>query len=255
MHSVLSIARAGYSSLTLYSRLTLRRLVEDTEEHDLDARRKEITLRTSKTQIRINNWRKIQTELMPRVGDMVSAQAMAAPAVQNEKLFLPSDFASEAERQALDLVNLAVEEARWREGQAFDSLRAIQNIVKAITALRNRKIKNDRQQKQNSRAGDQIADTIKRRDRHMDSYEVARQRLIVLNAGPAFPRLTEPDLYMKSVQQKRRVGDSRHTDGALWRVEAQIAVTGDIEMEDARTIPVKTGQNFPHISHPALKSL
>jgi hypothetical protein len=61
---------------------------------------------------------------------------------------------------------------------------------------------------------------------------------------------------MKSVQQKRRVGDSRHTDGALWRVKAQIPTTEDIEMEDVRTTSaVETGQNFPHIPHLALKSL
>ncbi|KAJ6524944.1 hypothetical protein B0H19DRAFT_1085067 [Mycena capillaripes] len=56
----------------------------------------------------------------------------------------------------------------------------------------------------------------------MDSYEVTRQALIALDAGSAFPSLAEADLYMKPVVQKRRVGDSQHTDGALWRLQAMI---------------------------------
>ncbi|KAJ7913646.1 hypothetical protein B0H13DRAFT_1873761 [Mycena leptocephala] len=53
----------------------------------------------------------------------------------------------------------------------------------------------------------------------MESYEITRQALIALDAGSAFPHLTEGDLYMKPVVQKRRVGDSEHTDGALWRLQ------------------------------------
>ncbi|KAJ6576763.1 hypothetical protein B0H10DRAFT_1755353, partial [Mycena sp. CBHHK59/15] len=97
----------------------------------------------------------------------------------DERLFLPSDL-TESERQALGLESMGVEEARWREGQAFDALRALQNVVKAITALRNRKSKNDRQQKQNTRSGDQIREAVKRRDSHMESYELARQAMISL---------------------------------------------------------------------------
>ncbi|KAJ7652290.1 hypothetical protein B0H17DRAFT_1163665 [Mycena rosella] len=192
----------------------IRNLSAVTEDHDLASRRKEITLRTSKIQNRIAEWRKTQKQLMPRVGDKVVAQALIATPVQNEKLFLPSDFPSEVERQELDLVSLAVEEGRWREGQAFDCLRSIQNIVKTLTALRNRKIKNERYQKQNSRAGDNIEDTVNRRNEQMEAYEAARQGLIALNMGSNFPHLTEPDLYMKSVQQKRRISSLTAQDSA-----------------------------------------
>lgn len=50
---------------------------------------------------------------MPRIGDKVAAQTLHVPSVQDEKLFLPSDFPSEPERQQLDLVSLAVEEIKW----------------------------------------------------------------------------------------------------------------------------------------------
>lgn len=168
---------------------------------------------------------------MPRIGDKVAAQARTAPSVQDEKLFLPSDFPSEIDRQTFDLTSLAAEEAKWREGQAFDHLRALQNIVKAISALRNRKTRDDRKQKENTRAADNIRDATALRNQHMASYEVARMALIALDANSNFQPLTEQDLYRKSVQQKRRVGDSRHTDGALWRALAPAPIEEDIEME------------------------
>ncbi|KAJ7120641.1 hypothetical protein C8R46DRAFT_1203652 [Mycena filopes] len=201
---------------------TLRNLVQDTNDHDLVSRRKEIALRTSKAQTRIDNWRKTQKLLTPLLADKVAAQSLKAPPLQDEKLFLPSDFSTPEERQKLGMASLAEEEVRWREGQAFDSLRAIQNIVKTISALRGRKIKNDRQQKQNTRAGDNIEEATTLRNRHMALYEVARQALLALNAPMVYPLLTEADLYMKPLLQKRRVGDSRHTDGALFRMQPTI---------------------------------
>lgn len=212
-------------------RRKIRQLLSATEEHNLASQQKEIRQRTAKTQARIKDWRKIQQDLMPQIGDKLAAQALKAPAVHAEILFLPSDFPSEVERKELDLLSLAREEAKWREGQAFDHLRALQNVVKTITALRNRKGKNDRKQKENSRAGDNIQDALTIRNQHISSYEVARTALIALDAGSTFAPLTETDLYMKSVQQKRRVGDSRHTDGALWRAHAQVPIEEDADEE------------------------
>ncbi|KAJ7798689.1 hypothetical protein B0H14DRAFT_3092881 [Mycena olivaceomarginata] len=198
----------------------LRQLVSDREEHDLVSRQKDITSRTAKLQSRIQHWRKEQKEIMPCMGDRVAAQTLTSPLAQNEQLFLPSDLANESERRKHDLISLGHEEIQWREGQLFDALRALQHIVKPLSTLRRRKIKNERQQKQNSRADDHIQEGIRRRNYHMATYELARQRLITLDAtNSTFPPLTEADLYMKSVQQKRQLGDSHRTDGALWRAQ------------------------------------
>ncbi|KAF7371487.1 CxC2 domain-containing protein [Mycena venus] len=167
----------------------------------------------------ISTFRSDQKCFMASVGDKVASQTTLGPAIEDEKLFLPSDL-TEMERQKMDLVALGAEESRWREGQAFDVLRALQHIVKSISALRNRKLKHDRQQKQNSRAGDQIADAIKHQNHHIESYNSARLALISLNGLTNFLSLTEADLFMKSVQQKRRVGDSKRTDGLLWWAKA-----------------------------------
>ncbi|KAJ6607046.1 hypothetical protein B0H10DRAFT_1956581 [Mycena sp. CBHHK59/15] len=188
-----------------------------------DVQQKENGKRTMKIQVRITAWRKIQTELMPLVGDNVAAQTLKAPSIHDEKLFLPSDFISEKERQTLNLISLGVEEAKWREGEAFDHL-----YYDSIMQPQGR---DEHKQKENTRAGDNIREAIALRDAHMASYKIARTALIALNAGSGFPPLTEPDLYMKSVQQKRRVGDSRHTDGALWRIFSPIPLEEDIDME------------------------
>ncbi|KAJ7304705.1 hypothetical protein DFH08DRAFT_825282 [Mycena albidolilacea] len=213
-------------------------------EHSLDSTRREISSRRTKLGNMIAAWRKQQKSITPKLGDKVSGQATASPVVpvEFEVLFLPSDLTS-MERLELDVAALGAEEVQWREGQAFDALHAVQNVVKALRALRDRKGKNDRQQKDNTRAGAQIADTTKRRDRHMQTYEAARQAMIRLGAltdGPNahYPRLTEADTFMKSVRQTRQVGDSRFTDGLLWRVSGGISASlSNI------TPPISTGRD------------
>ncbi|KAJ7743253.1 hypothetical protein DFH07DRAFT_777465 [Mycena maculata] len=211
------------------NQLKLKHLIQDTTEHDLQAWRKEIAGRTSKLRDQIAAFRSDQKHFMAKVGDKVAAQTILGTPIEDEKLFLPSDL-TENERQKMDVVALGMEESKWREGQAFDILRALQHIVKTINALRNRKFKNDRQQKQNSRAGDQIAEVTKRQNHRIESYSAARLALISLNGSTDFPVLTEADLFMKSVQQKRRVGDSKRTDGLLWRATA-LATIGSYDSE------------------------
>ncbi|KAJ7460424.1 hypothetical protein B0H11DRAFT_1924017 [Mycena galericulata] len=211
------------------NQLKLKHLIQDTTEHDLQAWRKEIAGRTSKLRDQIAAFRRDQKHFMAKVGDKVAAQTALGTPIEDEKLFLPSGLTGN-ERQKMDIVALGMEESKWREGQAFDILRALQHIVKTISALRNRKFKNDRQQKQNSRAGDQIAEATKRQNYRIESYSAARLALISLNGSTDFPVLTEADLFMKSVQQKRRVGDSKRTDGLLWRATA-LATIGSYDSE------------------------
>ncbi|KAJ7067667.1 hypothetical protein C8F01DRAFT_1342934 [Mycena amicta] len=196
----------------------LAALIADRTEHDLVSRQKEITNRTSKVQARLTAWRKSQKTIMPSVGDAVAAQSLVTPpiAVHKEKLFLPSDFPTSAERLKLELDDLGAEESRWREGQVFDILRALQNNVKGATAMRSDKAKNDRQQKQNTRAGDQIRQVLRLREIFKTLYHLARTALVVLDGSTRFPILQDTDLYMKPVMDKRRVGDSKLSDGMLW---------------------------------------
>jgi hypothetical protein len=74
----------------------------------------------------------------------------------------------------------------------------------------------------------------------MAAYEAARQAIISLEsldpaANSKFPRLTEADLFMKSVRQKRHVGDSQRTDGRLFRAPG---VGNDGGSATSSTIPM-----------------
>ncbi|KAK7016485.1 CxC2 domain-containing protein [Favolaschia claudopus] len=159
----------------------IQRAVKESKEQDLQSLASEIAKRRSKLDTRLTGWRREQREIMPQVGDKVALQSQQSPSVpvEHERLFLPSDFV-ELERQGLRLETLGSEEARWREGQAFDALRATQSVVKTLRALLDHTARHDRQQKQRSRAGDQLRDIIRRRDFRMGTYDVARKAMIAL---------------------------------------------------------------------------
>ncbi|KAK6984264.1 hypothetical protein R3P38DRAFT_3332856 [Favolaschia claudopus] len=193
----------------------LATLLKDTSEHELQSRKTEAENLTTKLRTQISEFRKAQTEIMPKTAERVRAQALTPPSLEVECLYLPSDF-DDKDRKTLGLAELAVEEAKWREGEAYDILRALQNVVKAVSALRNRKRKNERQQKQNTRAVEYITETLKKQTHHMDSYSAVHGKISTLNGSCFLPKLTEKDLFMKSVQQKKRVGDSKRTDGLLF---------------------------------------
>ncbi|KAF7371602.1 CxC2 domain-containing protein [Mycena venus] len=218
----------------------LKDAIREHREHRLVTTQKEVTSRSKKLQEEIQAFRRQQKNIMSEVGDKVAQQASSnpPPAIEDELLYLPSDLTS-TERMTLDFIALGLEESRWREGQAFDSLRAIQLIVKGISALHDRKGKNDRGQKDNTRSGTHIRELERRRNLHMESYEAARQGMISLGLDPLssqFPRLTEADLYMKSVRQKRHVGDSRRPDGLLWQVGGPSGHTTTAKGDSAITV-------------------
>jgi hypothetical protein len=178
-------------------------------------------------------WRDDQRLLMPKAGDAVARQRSCE--VEHEKLFLPSDFEHE-EQQTVEAIALGIEEAKLREGEAYDALRAIQSAVKTLTAIQDRKRKNARGQAENTKSGSYIRDAQSRRDHHMETYASARLALILLGVVDSndpespFPPLTIEDTFMKSRQRGRGLGDSRRTDGKLWQMHGQIASMGDLTL-------------------------
>jgi hypothetical protein len=184
--------------------------------------------RRAKLRVRITKWRDEQTLLMPKAGDAVARQRSCE--VEHEILFLPSDFPCD-QRHAVEAVALGIEEAKLREGEAFDALRATQNAVKTMTALLDRKRKNARGQADNTRASNYIREAQGRRDHHMRTYAACRTAMIALGTldtidpQSPFPPLSLEDTYMKSTQRGRGLGDSRRTDGMLWRKHGQAVET------------------------------
>nr|GAT47170.1 predicted protein [Mycena chlorophos] len=169
---------------------------------------------------------------MPAIGNTISDQTQTFPPIHLEKLFLPSAFKKAEERLQLGLDDLATEEIRWRDGQGFDAIRVMQNNVKAVTALLKNKTKQDRGQKQNTRSNMQVEEALYRRKRHMAAFTAARTAQIVLTGKSTFPELTEDDLYMKPVLEKRKLGDSKHSDSSLWSALAPLpSVLEDMDVD------------------------
>ena len=158
---------------------------------------------------------------MPKAGDAVIQQCCCD--IEHEKLFLPSDFSSPM-RDTLELTLLGGEEAKLREGEAFDALHLVRTAAKTVVALRDRKNKHSRGQAENTRSGTLIRNAEGQRDLHMQSYAFARHSMIALRFLDAedrhspFPPLTLEDTFMKSRQRKRTVGDSRRADGLIWHM-------------------------------------
>jgi hypothetical protein len=207
--------------VSFINRRKLAATVKEEHEHHLASLQKEVKTRREKLSSRVTAWRAVQRVLMPGAGNAVIQQPPCE--LEDEVLYLPSDF-SPSEREAIGVSLLGTEEAKLREGEAFDALRAVQVAVKSITALRDRKRKNARGQGENTRAGAYIRDAEARRDLHMKTYKTARNAMISLavvregDPHSPFPPLTLEDTFMKSCQRGRGLGDSRQTDGKLWHV-------------------------------------
>jgi hypothetical protein len=211
-------------------------VIKEEKEYHLASQQKEVDNRRQKLRLRIAKWRVTQRILMPKVGDILARQS--ACDIELERLYLPSDLLS-ADRHTVEATVLGAEEAKLREGEAFDAIRAIQNAVKSISALRGRKQKNARGQGENTRAGGYIRDAESRRNFHIQTYAAARTAMISLgsfdeNESPSpFPPLALEDTFIKSREASRCLGDSRRMDGSIFRMGA-VAV-------GARTVRVSAG--------------
>ncbi|KAJ7075083.1 hypothetical protein B0H15DRAFT_806464 [Mycena belliarum] len=193
---------------------TIREAVNRFKTQPLAALDKEIKTRRAKAVKRIALWRGQQAAVMPGItADLLNRSACP---VEDEVLFLPSDFDNEG-RRVRGLTLLGLDEAKLREGAAYDALKSVQLVTKALVALSDRKKKNESGQNQQTAALKQIVDTEGRRDKHIRSYGAARAALIALGActGEAddFPALSLEDTYMKSRRATRALGSSRNRDG------------------------------------------
>ncbi|KAJ7089398.1 hypothetical protein C8R44DRAFT_556861, partial [Mycena epipterygia] len=226
------------------------------DEHDLQATKKEIETRRIKLNAQLSKWREARDNVMLEAVDIISvSQACEA---ELEKLWLPSDFA-EAQRVAMgpNIIALTAEEAKLREGEAYDQILCIQSICKTLSALEDRK-KDVRGQRNNTNSGEQVLDTRHRRDCSIKAYNSIRKALISLGTicddgdkeNSQFPHLTIDDTFMKSRRRERALGDSRRGDGMLY---TRIGITAGSKVSNAPVIPEESdeeGSDDEHDSKP-----
>ncbi|KAJ7821593.1 hypothetical protein B0H14DRAFT_2599088 [Mycena olivaceomarginata] len=194
-------------------------------EHDLQETKKEIASRRTKLTAQIDTWRKVRERVLSSIPDAAEFVAMPQTCeVEDEKLWLPSEF-TVAQRVAMghNMIALAEEEGKLREGEAYKLIRCLQSACKTLSALEDRKRLDETAQKGHTTAGEQILDTRRRRDNLIDSYNYVRKAMISLGTvidhndeDSQFPFLSVKDTFTKSRRRERALGDSRRGDGMLY---------------------------------------
>jgi hypothetical protein len=147
--------------------------------------------------------------------------------VEDEPLYLPSQLTHE-QRLAFRLERVAALEAELRDGQALDSILQLRRLEKVLSAKQGLRKKNDRGQHQNTRARGKIQRTTFVRDAVLIAYSNCRLALESLLQGDEaqlsafrkrYPSLSKADLHRKSTVDKRQLGDSYRSEGALWTLQ------------------------------------
>ena len=181
----------------------------------------EINDRRKKLSSRIDKWRSIQAQLIPQVADDVGRQCVAGKITNRPEravLFIPSDYGIEGVN-CLGFVALGQVERKLREGAAFDAIRLVQNIVKRISALTWDGKQNASGQVATTRARAKIVDAEFRRDLAITGYNASRDAMISLGLpkdDQSFPSLSLSDTFRQPTHLKRKIGDSRLSDGRIW---------------------------------------
>lgn len=176
---------------------------------------KELLSRRTKLSNRIDKWRKLQKHYMPLIAPKIRGESDKDIKVQT--LYLPSHF-SASERQCYRLLALGSKEAQMLEGALGDTIQTLQTTAKTLTASYERKIKHARGQDANTRANTEIRSIEAKRTELISDYNLFRSALASLGSLDEIKwrPLTEKDTYRKSVERRRKAGDSHLAEGSLW---------------------------------------
>jgi len=220
------------------------------KERPLLATKRDISMTTEDLMKRVERWRILQSVHMPSIIEVSGMKTGAAGVkksvvmgeaeadgeeggeeegkrndadameIENEYLYLPSDF-GEPDRHQLQLTDLAQEEAMLREGHAYECILQLRQIAKLISIFHYLRQKNNRGQRQNTRSQVKREALELTRDRLLETYNTTRKALSSLcndnnRISERFPPLTVDDLYRKPTVDKRQLGDTYRPDGRLW---------------------------------------
>lgn len=135
---------------------------------------------------------------------------------------LPSELDTQV-RSVVCPASMTRSEIRLRHAEAHEAVEAIKTMVRSLGAIEHARMVHARGLELNTRAG---REKEKRRARlvfSIDTYNRARSALLALGAledtsvDQFYPPLTIADTFRKDPSSRREVGDSRISDGALWR--------------------------------------
>ncbi|KAK7026078.1 hypothetical protein VNI00_015724 [Paramarasmius palmivorus] len=208
--------------------LHIRELVRASKSANSDSSKDEITSRRRKLADRLEKFWAFRAVLIPQVLSLVQKEQKdwkVGIAIEEEKLFLPSDVPS-ATRVQLNMTTLGSHEASLREAQLNELVSNIKTVAGSIGTMLEFRSKNIKDQDAKTRSEKEVASAFSRRDRLIIRYNQARQALINLglldpkDKNSPYPHMKPADTHRLRVNIRRQAGDSRRSDGMLWRLGA-----------------------------------
>jgi hypothetical protein len=180
----------------------------------------EATISKARSKLRrdIIQWRAYQVNHYPKICDHIPITDSTRP--EEDHLQLPSAFTS-AQRNDLDLGDVAVIEYDLREGQAHDALHAVREAIKTFNYNIAFKKTNIRGQRANTRAQTFLQSLAKDKVSAADKYRRARVALVKLGLSEddkVLQPLHDSELWMKNVNEPRKLGETSTPDPWFWTV-------------------------------------
>ncbi|KAK1216119.1 hypothetical protein PQX77_021265 [Marasmius sp. AFHP31] len=203
---------SAFKAKDLRERITIlsgKSHLTETEGHELNS------LHTRLDQV-LEQFRQRRCIITPRLPERFSAASS-----ESFVLGLPSAMTAD-ERTAYDFVQLAEQEASLRKSHAYDTVNALHSTCQKLEALVAYKKQNVTTDAMRTRMGKSIDGVIDICTRQLAIYNHNRHMLLELKAidedDLQLPPLSIADTGRKDINHKRRIGDSKRREGALWRV-------------------------------------
>lgn len=184
----------------------------------------------------LKKWRSSQAAWMPLAMELIASAAYSEP--EDEKLWLPSDFKQD-QRDKFGLSALADAERQLREGEAFDAIRDICQVIRYTLSASKHKRSHAHGVTQNTRAGKILRAASEKKSVWMQKYARARKHLIGLGMStddPAFPPLQEKDTFLKNIEDPHTIGDGKKHSGWIWSFGQGPAATDDHNKPETHSV-------------------
>ena len=210
-------------------RWLLKAILVRQKSHELISLEQDIQSEHPHLQQQIRKWRHDQWDILPQICDCVAAVAPCE--VEDECLFLPSDFAV-GDHHCYNLEQLIVKEMKLWEGQAHDALRNLRAAIKYGRTLNQHRKDHIRKQGPITHAKEIIFDTHLKQTAQADKYQAAHAAMIRLgHIDDTFPELNDSDRYTKDTMVPHALGDGSKTEGWIWSI-GPLGKMCDTEYED-----------------------
>ncbi|KAF5335445.1 hypothetical protein D9758_017825 [Tetrapyrgos nigripes] len=229
-----------------------------TNKYLTTAQQLEVEKRRSGLLKHITQFRNLQSMLMPRLSDVLSAEEMEH--IENPdlsrpekiRLFLPSECGTASAMRTACVAGLMDNEARLREVEARDALEGVRDGLRARTAANRYKVQNITGQIGNTRASGVLRDIDIRIHSHKIRYQLARDALLSLRGHGKWEETLRP-LKDEDVRGLSERALTREEQAQREAIMSRLGVGVDEEWSDGEgleevMITSRRGERTRHLS-------